>query len=294
MKVSIGERIFSWVNAFLLLCFACACIYPLIYVVSASFSDVMAVVRGDVWLFPVGLNVGAYKEVFKNEMIWSGYANSIIITLFGTFSHLLLTTLGAYPLSKKRLMGRKWLNLMVVITIWFGGGMIPTYLNYVQLGLLNTRWALIIGGGISATNVIIMRTFFMGIPDSLEESAFLDGANSWQILVRIYLPLSVPCFATLGLMSMVGTWNAYLWPQILLREDTMQPLAVVIKKIILDTTFGVGDASASGPQVEKIQDYSADMIVYATIVVSMAPMLMIYPFVQKYFKKGIMVGSVKG
>lgn len=292
MKKTLEEKIFVGINGFLLLLMALACLYPLVYVISASLSSVSAVMKGQVWLFPKGFNLGAYEKVFENKMIWSGYANAIYITFFGTIFSVFMVMLGAYPLSKKRVIGRKWLNMAVAIPLWFNGGLIPAYLNYVELGLLNTRLGVIIGA-VSVYHVIIMRTFFASIPDSLEESAFLDGASSWKIFHSIYMPLSKPCIATVALMAMIGHWNSYIWPLLLIREDTMQPLQVVLKKIILDTTFGAG-AQAAEKMTDTIQNYSADMIVYATIVISMIPMLCIYPFAQKYFKDGIMLGAVKG
>ena len=292
MKRTTGEKIFVGVNGLLLLCFAIACLYPLIYVLSASLSSVSAVMKGEVWLFPKGVNLGAYREVLDNKMIWSGYGNAIFITFFGTIFSTFMVMLGAYPLSKKRLVGRKGLNFAVALTLWFGGGMIPAYLNFVDLGLLNTRFAIIISA-VSTYHVIIMRTFFMSIPESLEESAFLDGASSWKIFTKIYIPLSKPCIATIALMVMIGHWNSYIWPLLLIRKDELQPLQVVLKKIILDTTFGAG-SQAVETMTDSIQNYTSDMMVYATIVVSMIPMLCIYPFAQKYFKDGIMLGAVKG
>lgn len=293
MKTTLGEKIFYFINGCILLLFAFMCLYPLAYVLSASLSNVDAVMRGEVMLLPKGFNLGAYKEVLQEKMIWSGYANSLYITFCGTIFSVFFVILGAYPLSKTRFKGRKFFNLLVAITLWFGGGMIPTYLNYVDLGLLNTRLAIIIGF-VSTYHVILMRTFFQSIPDSLEESAFLDGANSWKILTNIYLPLSKPCIATISLMVMIHFWNTYLWPMLLIRQDNLQPLQVVLKKIIIDTTFGANSVAGSATQTDTVQEYSADMMVYATIVVSVIPMLCIYPFIQKYFKDGIMLGAVKG
>lgn len=293
MKTTKGERIFYFINGIILLLFALACLYPLIYVLSASLSDVDSVMRGEVVLLPKGINLGAYREVLNEKMIWTGYANSIFITFFGTLFSVIFVILGAYPLSKPRFKGRKFFNIMVAITLWFGGGLIPAYLNFVDLGLLNTRLALIICS-VSTYHVILARTFFESIPDSMEESAFLDGASSWQILTRIYIPLSKACIATIALMAMIGHWNSYIWPMVLLRQDNLQPLQVVLKKIIIDTTFGTNTVAGPIGQTDTIVEYSSDMLVYATITVSIIPMLLIYPFIQKYFKDGIMLGAVKG
>lgn len=293
MKTTNGEKIFYFINGCILLLFALICLYPLVYVLSASLSDVNAVMRGEVVLFPKGLNLGAYKAVVEEKMIWSGYANSILITVFGTLFSISMVVCGAYPLSKARFKGRKFFNLLVAITLWFGGGLIPAYLNFVDLGMLNSRLAIIIMS-CSTYHVILARTFFQSIPDSMEESAFLDGANSWKVLTSIYLPLSKACIATISLMSMISHWNSYLWPMILIRQDELQPLQVVLKKIIIDTTFGANSVAGPAGQSDTITEYSSDMLVYATITISVVPMLLIYPFIQKYFKDGIMLGAVKG
>ncbi len=293
MKATKGEKIFYFINGTILLLFSLACLYPLVYVLSASLSDVDAVMRGEVILLPKGLNLGAYREVLKEKMIWTGYGNSIFIAFFGTLFTVSFVILGSYPLSKPRFRGRKLFNILVSIPLWFGGGLIPAYLNYVDLGLLDTRLALIISS-VPAYFVLLTRTYFQSIPDSMEESAFLDGANSWQVLTRIYIPLSKPCIATIALMSLIGCWNSYIWPMILLRQDDLQPLQVVLKKIIIDTTFGANTVAGPQGQSDTIIEYSSDMLVYSTIVVSIVPMLLIYPFIQKYFKDGIMLGAVKG
>lgn len=293
MKATRGEKIFYFINGCILLLFALVCLYPLIFVLSASLSDVDSVMRGEVVLFPKGINLGAYKAVLQEKSIWTGYANSILITVLGTLVSVALIVCGAYPLSKVRFRGRKYFNIMVAITLWFGGGLIPAYLNFVDLGLLNSRLALIIMS-CSSYHVILARTFFQSIPDSLEESAFLDGASSWKILTNIYIPLSKACIATIALMNMIGFWNSYLWPMILIRQDELQPLQVVLKKIIIDTTFGANTVAGPVGQTDSVVEYSSDMLVYATITVSVIPMLLVYPFIQKYFKDGIMLGAVKG
>lgn len=293
MKPTKGERVFYFINALLLIIFALICLYPIVYVASASVSSVESLMKGQVVLFPKGFNLGAYKKVFENSGIWRAYANTVYYTVFGTLAQLFITMCGAYPLSKPYLKGRRIISMMVIITIWFSGGMIPTYLNFVELGLINTRAALIWGFTCAGTQVIIMRTFFMGIPKELEEAAKIDGAGHFRILLKIYMPLSVASFATLGLMFAVGRWNGYVWSMILFKEDSKMPLQVILKKIVVDTSFGGGNASADNIS-DTITDYSSDMIVYAVMMVSMIPMLCVYPFIQKYFKKGMTLGSVKG
>lgn len=288
MRETKGEKVFYVINGFLLLVFALICLYPIIYVLSASFSSAEAVASGCVILLPKEVSIGAYRAVFAKKDIWVGYANSIYYTVVGVAVNLLLTIFGAYPLSRKKLIGKKFLLVMVLIALFFNAGTVPNYLNYVQLGLLNTRLAIILGAGCASMYVIIMRTFFQSIPDSLEEAAIIDGANQWQVLWKIVLPLSRAAIATVGLMYGVGRWNSYFWAMVLLQNEALQPLQVILKRITVDVTFQL---SVGG---EQMIDSSLQMITYAVIMVSIIPMMIAYPFVQKYFEKGIMIGAVKG
>ena len=288
MRETKGEKVFYVINGFLLLVFALICLYAIIYVLSASFSSAEAVASGRVILLPKEVSIGAYRAVFAKKDIWVGYANSIYYTVVGVAVNLLLTIFGAYPLSRKKLIGKKFLLVMVLIALFFNAGTVPNYLNYVQLGLLNTRLAIILGAGCASMYVIIMRTFFQSIPDSLEEAAIIDGANQWQVLWKIVLPLSRAAIATVGLMYGVGRWNSYFWAMVLLQNEALQPLQVILKRITVDVTFQL---SVGG---EQMIDSSLQMITYAVIMVSIIPMMIAYPFVQKYFEKGIMIGAVKG
>lgn len=288
MRETKGEKVFYVINGFLLLVFALICLYPIVYVLSASFSSAEAVASGRVILLPKEVSIGAYRAVFAKKDIWVGYANSIYYTVAGVAVNLLLTIFGAYPLSRKKLIGKKFLLVMVLIALFFNAGTVPNYLNYVQLGLLNTRLAIILGAGCASMYVIIMRTFFQSIPDSLEEAAIIDGANQWQVLWKIVLPLSRAAIATVGLMYGVGRWNSYFWAMVLLQNEALQPLQVILKRITVDVTFQL---SVGG---EQMIDSSLQMITYAVIMVSIIPMMIAYPFVQKYFEKGIMIGAVKG
>ena len=276
MKITKGERVFYFINGLILIIFACICLYPVVYVASASVSSVEALMKGQVFLLPKGLNFGAYKKVFENSEIWVAYANTIYYTVFGTLAQLFITICGAYPLSKPYLRGKKLLNIFVVITMWFSGGMIPTYLNFVELGLVNTRAALIWGFTCMGMQVIIMRTFFQSIPHELEEAAKIDGAGHLRILLKIYFPLSVASFAILGLMFAVGRWNGYIWSMILFKDDNKMPLQVILKRIVVDTSFGAGNSSADNV-TDKISEYSSDMIVYAVTetICSSKPEIMI-------------------
>lgn len=291
MRATLGEKIFYVVNAIVLILIGLVCLYPLIYVFSSSVSSVEAISAGKVYLWPVDFTMAAYKEVLKENAIWLGYANSIFYTIVGTLFSLFLTVLGAYPLSKKDLKGKGIFTFFIAFTIWFSAGTVPTYLNFVELGLLNTRASVILMSACAGSYIVIMRSFFQSIPESLEEAARIDGAGHFQILWIIYLPLSKAAIATIGLMYGIARWNAYFWPMILLSSaNELQPLQVVLKRILLEVTTSL----TAGEGGETFTNYSAKMMSYAIIVVSVLPMLMVYPFVQKYFAKGIMIGSVKG
>jgi len=289
MRTSLGEKIFYVINGIFLLLLGLVCLYPLIYVASSSISSVQAISAGKVFLFPVEPTLAAYKAVLGESDIWWGYANAIYYTILGTVLSMALTILGAYPLSKKDLKGKGIVTFMVVLTMWFDAGTVPKYLNYVDLGLLNTRIGVLLSAGCAGSYVIIMRSFFLSIPDSLEEAARIDGAGHFRILWQIYLPLSKAAIATVALMYGIARWNAYFWPMLLLSQSTdLQPLQVVLKRILLEVTTSL---SVGG---EQITNYSTKMMTYAIIMVSIIPMLLVYPFIQKYFAKGIMIGSVKG
>lgn len=288
MKISKGEKIFQVINVIFLVILSLAIIYPVVYTLSASFSSKDAVVTGKVFLWPVDFDLAAYKHIFSDKTIWVAYLNSIFYTAIGTVMSLVLTICGAYPLSKPRLRGRNWLTFCIAFTLWFSAGMIPAYLNFRDLGLLNSRFAILLHGTISTYNFVLMKNFFQSIPMSLEEAAHIDGANDLQILFKVYIPLSLPSIATIALFYAVARWNEYLWPMILVQKDALLPLQVVLKKMIVDLNVDL----TKGVDVET--KLSEETFIYATIVVSSIPMLILYPFIQKYFVKGVMVGSIKG
>lgn len=288
MNYTRGEKIFKIFNAIVLTILSCMCIYPLLYVLSASFSSPDAVAAGKVWLLPKGLSVAAYKNVLGYNKIWTAYLNTVFYAVVGTLVSMVVTICGAYPLSKKRLHGSKIIVFLISFSMWFTAGIIPTYLNFRDLGLLDTRTSLIFGFCVTTFYVFIMRTFFSGIPESLEEAAKIDGANDLYILIRIYLPLSLPCIATLSLYYLVDRWNAYFWAMILLKDESKIPLQVILNKLIVQANWS---SDAAGVDTSG---FSKETLIYSTIVVSVIPMLAAYPFIQKYFVKGIMVGAVKG
>ena len=267
-------------------------LYPLIFVVSASFSDPDYVLNGEVVLLPKGITFEAYKMVFQNSDIWTGYMNSIIYTLFGTFISMFLTVCLAYPLSRKDMPHRRLLTLLIIFTMYFNGGMIPTYLLVRNLGLYNTRLAVILPVAINTYNFIVARTFFeTSIPKEMYESAVIDGSGDVRTLWSIVLPLSTAIIAVLILYYAVDYWNAYFNALIYLNNDDYYPLQIILRNILLVGQTEQMGSNAAG-MGEKIK--MAEAIKYAVIVVSSVPVLIIYPFVQKYFAKGVMIGAVKG
>ena len=288
MRESKGEKLFYAINYVLLTLIAILCIYPLIYILSASFSSSSEVIGGNVILLPKGLTLESYQRVLSNSSIWLAYGNTIFYTVAGVAVSMVLTILGAYSLSKKRLMGRRFFGFFISLTLWFQAGTIPTYLTIVNLHMLDSRWGILIPFALSAFNVIVLRTYFEGIPDALEEAARIDGASDPYILFKIYLPLAMPSLATVALFYAVSRWNGYFWAMVLLQTDSKIPLQVVLKKMIVEI------AAVSDSKVDMTQKISQETFIYATIVVSILPMVAFYPFIQKYFIKGMTVGAVKG
>ncbi len=289
MNLTKGEKVFSVCNYIVLGIIALITLYPFWYVLIASISDSTAVITGEVVFWPKDFTLSAYARVFEEQGIWMAYLNTIYYTVVGTAVNLIFTIFGAYPLSKKRLMGRTFLSFFIAFTMWFQAGIVPTYLNFRSLHLLDTRTAVVLGFAVATFYVILMRTYFQSIPEALEESAKLDGANDLQILCKIYLPLSVPTLMTIGLYYAVDRWNGYFWTMILLSDESKIPLQVLLTGLLLKVQ-GV-DVAAN---MVDTSTYSKETMVYATIIVAILPIIAVYPFIQKYFSKGLMVGAVKG
>lgn len=291
-RISKSEKLFQTVNYIFLTFIGAIMLYPLLYVFSASVSDPQMVAAGKVVFLPKGnITLDAYKMVLSDKQIWVAYGNTIIYAFGGTFLSLIFTTLGGYPLSKRRLRGRRFFNLMFAFTMWFNGGIIPLFLTIKDYGLLNSRWGILITFLIDTFNLILVRTYFESIPDTMEEAARIDGANDGGILLKIYLPLAKPILATIGLYYLVGKWNSYFWSMVLLRDESKIPLQVVLQKLIVNmTSAGINQNNTNVESGGVVKE----TVIYTTIVVSVVPMLMIYPFLQKYFVKGIMVGAIKG
>lgn len=300
MKRTIGENIFITVNGIFLTLFFVITLYPIIYVFSASFSDPVAVSSGKMVLFPVGFSLDGYDHVLKYKEIWSGYANTIFYTVVGTIINLVVTIPCAYALSRKDMQGRNVVMTLFLITMYFSGGLIPTYLNMSGFGLVNTRWALLLSGVISTYNMIVARTFFANnIPMELQEAAYLDGCSTFKLFLKVVLPLSAPIIVVMALYYGVGHWNQYFQAMIYLRDRDLYPLQVILKEILTQSQFSSSALSEGGfspIEIEEMMRLSdmADRMKYCIIVVSTAPMMAIYPWLQKYFAKGVMVGSVKG
>lgn len=287
MLESRGEKVFYVFNYMLLAVLSLIAVYPFVYVLSASISSPYDVVTGKVLLWPMNITFDAYAAVIKEKGILTGYLNTIFYTVVGTATSLILTTCGAYALSKKRLMGRTFFNLAISFTLIFGAGTIPTYLNFRSLHLIDTRTAIIIGFAVSTFNFVILRTFFQSIPEELEEAARIDGAGDAAILFRIVLPLSRASLATIGLFYAVSRWNGYFWSMILLKDPDKIPLQVLLNRLVVQMK----------PSDSMLSDASfsvGETIIYATIIVAILPIIAVYPFIQKYFVKGVMIGSLKG
>lgn len=291
MKESRGEKIFYTCNNIFLILITLIILYPVVYVLAASFSSGDAIKTGKVVLYPIETTIDSYRHVFADKQIWISYANSMYYTITGAAIGVALTILGSYPLSKPDLPGNKQISFIIALTMWLSPPLIVKYLNFRDLGLIDTRLVMLIGFAGSTYYYILMRNFFSNIPRSLEEAAEIDGANQFQILCRVYLPLSLAPIATIALYYAVSFWNGYLWPMILLNNDRMVPLQVVIKKMVVDLKGTLEDVETTDTM---FQNLSEEGVVYASIVVSALPMLILYPFIQRYFVKGVMVGAVKG
>ncbi|EGG38073.1 carbohydrate ABC transporter permease [Paenibacillus sp. HGF5] len=289
-KRSLGESIFSVVNTcfMLLLCFVT--LYPFLYVLFASLSDPAEIARfRGMLFFPTGFNLDAYKAVMDNPMILTGYRNTLFYVAGGTIINLIMTTLGAYALSRRNVYFNNSIMLIIVITMVFNGGLIPTFLLVNSLGMLDTPWALLLPGAISSFNLIIMRTAFQAVPVSLEESARIDGANDWIIMSRIIVPLSMPVIAVMVLWYAVGHWNSYFSALIYLRDRELFPLQLVLREILISNST---DSMTTGAAATDRLDIGIT-IKYATIIISTLPILCLYPFLQKYFVHGVLIGALK-
>ncbi|MGG4142523.1 carbohydrate ABC transporter permease [Paenibacillus algorifonticola] len=288
MKRSSGEHIFDFFNVIMLCCIIAVSFYPMLYVLNSSISDPDQLLRSrSLMLLPEGFQLEAYKYVFQNPKIYNGYLNTLFYVVVGTLVNLLMTALAAYALSRMDLFGRKTFMQLITFTMFFGGGMIPSFLLIQNLGLVDTRLAMIIPGAISTFYFLIMKTSFESIPISLIESAKLDGANDFLILFRIVLPLSKSILAVMSLYYAVDHWNDYVGPMLYLRSQELYPIQIVMRDILISSsTESMGAGVDTGFAI-------GENIKYATIIISTLPIMLVYPFIQRFFVQGALIGAVK-
>ncbi|KQN97720.1 carbohydrate ABC transporter permease [Paenibacillus sp. Leaf72] len=291
IKQSWGSRIFDSVNVVLLLVFALMTVIPFIYVIAGSFATQKELLMRGFILFPTEFSLDAYKYIFSTQTLVRSLLVTVYITVVGTLINLFFTCLMAYPLARKDMDFQKPILMLVVFTMLFSGGMIPTFLVVKELGMIDSYWALLIPGAISAFNLIIIRNFFQQLPDGLEESAKIDGCNDLGIFLKIVLPLSMPAIATFSLFYAVGHWNTFFNAVLYINDHTKWPIQVLLRQIVILASGGIGDSSTMETDYVAPPDQAVKM---AVIVVSTLPILLVYPFLQKHFAKGVLLGSVKG
>lgn len=293
VKPSTGDRIFDFINHLLLALVLVIVLYPLFFVAIASISDPSAVVGGEVWLWPKDLTFTGYEKVFANQEILGGYLNTIIYTAVGTAVNVVMTILAAYPLSRKDFNGRNVITALFVFTMFFSGGLIPTYLVVKSLGMINTMWALIIPNAVAIWNIIIMRTFFQqSIPHEVQESAQMDGCGNIRILLKIVLPLSLPILAVMTLFYSVAHWNSYFSALIYLTERAKYPLQLILREILIQSNMQDMIQTSEESLARTIME--AESIKYSVVIIANLPVLLLYPFLQRYFVKGMVIGAIKG
>ena len=292
-KLEISELIFKILSYLFLTVFAICCLYPFLYAIFSAISGREAVEVGQVVLFPKDIQFEAFKSMFTNNMFWNSYTNTLFITFYGTLWAMGVAILGGYALSKKRLLFRKTFNFFLVFTMWFSAGIIPQYRNYLNtqevfsdLGITDDKWLIVIAMGMAAMNIILLRNAFEGVPSEIEEAAIVDGATEMQVLGRVYLPMCKSTIAAVALFFAISRWNGYYWARQMISNENEHPLQVFIRLKLEEFT----DPEA---MVGWNKNYASDSVIYALIVCSIIPILIIYPFIQKYFAKGVNVGGVK-
>jgi putative aldouronate transport system permease protein len=285
--------IFKVISYTLLTVFALCCLYPFVYAISASISGRSAVEYGQIVLFPKDIQFDAFKLMFNDNMFWNAYSNTLFLTLFGTLWSMFVAILGGYALSKKRLLFRKTFNFFLVFTMWFSAGIVPQYLNYLatkevfnSMGIMDDKWLVVIAMGMAAMNIILLRNAFEGVPSEIEEAAIVDGATEMQVLTQVYLPMSKSTIATVALFFAISRWNGYFWARQMISNQNEHPLQVFIRLRLEQYTDPEAMAGWN-------KAFASDSVIYALIVCSIVPILIIYPFIQKYFAKGTNVGGVK-
>jgi putative aldouronate transport system permease protein len=281
---------FSVISTLILLGVVLVTLYPFIHMAAVSLSSNFYNLKGEVSFYPKGFQLDMYKLVLKDPRIGSAYWNTIVYVAVGTTISLIVTSLGAYALAKKDMLFHRGFTLLIIFTLFFSGGMIPTFLVVKQLGVIDTIWGMVLPGAVSTWNLLIMRTFFTNIPAELEESGRIDGLNDIGVFFRIVVPLSQAVFATIGLFYAVGLWNNFILPLLYLRDQNLFPLQVILRNIVLAGQMNQAGTAAVGEANVVLEE----SLKFATIMVSTVPILLVYPFLQKYFVKGVMIGAVKG
>lgn len=285
---TLANRIVDYINYFLLLIFGLIAVLPFIYVIAVSFTDPAEVAKGGIILFPKKFSLAAYEYIFSTSVLVRSLGVSVYITVVGTIINLVFTSLMAYPLAKTYLRGRQVIIIGVLFTMLFSGGMIPTYFVVKAVGLTNTLWSLMIPSAISAFNLIVLKNFFQNIPDGLEDSAKIDGCNDVGVLIRIVIPLSMPAMATFALFYAVGHWNTFFSAIIYINDNRLWPVQVLLREVVIMAQSRIGDTDMDETLIQPLTIRMA-VIVFATL-----PILVVYPFLQKHFAKGVLLGSVKG
>ncbi len=292
-KLEVTELIFKIISYTCLAVFSICCLYPFVYAISASISGIHAIEYNEVILFPKDVQFGAFSYMFSQNLFWNAYTNTLFLTVYGTIWALLVAITGAYALSKKRLLFRRFFNFFLAFTMWFSAGMVPQYLNYLDtkdvfhaFGIMDDKWLVVIAMGMAAMNIILLRNAFEGVPSDIEEAAIVDGATELQVLTKVYIPMSKSTIATVALFFAISRWNGYFWAKQMISNESEQPLQVYIRRKLEEYTDSDNMATWN-------EAYSADSVIYALIVCSIIPILIIYPFIQKYFAKGVNVGGVK-
>ncbi len=292
LKRSLSEILFDYANVLVMIVLMIITLYPMLYILFASFSDPAALAQHRGMLMgPVGFSTAAYERVFDNPIIPISYRNTVFYVLAGTTINMIMTTLAAYVLSRRNVLWQGPIMFLIVFTLFFSGGLIPTFLLVGRsLGMINTVWALLLPGAISTYNFIILRTAFQEVPHEMEEAARIDGANDIQILLRVYIPMMKPVLAVMVLFYAVAHWNSFFPALVYLRTRELYPLQLVLREILIANSVQSMTTSVAGGDVEMI----GDTIKYATIVIATVPILLIYPFLQRYFVKGVLIGAIKG
>lgn len=292
-KLEISELIFKIISYLFLTIFSICCLYPFLYAISSAISGREAVEYGQVILFPKDVQFLAFESMFKDNMFWNAYTNTLFITFYGTLWAMGVAILGAYALSKKRLLFRKTFNFFLVFTMWFSAGIVPQYLNYLDtkevfhnIGIVDDKWLVVIAMGMAAMNIILLRNAFEGVPSEIEEAAIVDGATEMQVLTKVYLPMSKSTIATVALFFAISRWNGYFWARQMVSNGNEHPLQVFIR-------LKLEQFQDSEQMIGWNEPYASDSVIYSLIVCSIIPILIIYPFIQKYFAKGVNMGGVK-